>query len=119
MIGIDSQIGEQKRLTAWLVTASVWLDCHEHRVNLSEGFRVITFENPTLFSRAVFVENTKINRLFSFRPAPAPGLECTGSLYLALTIQVVGVEDQRLPFRVKHSAIRLLSLTASRNIINF
>jgi hypothetical protein len=64
MIGIDSQIGEQKRLATWLVTPSVWLDSHEYRVNLSEGFRVITFENPALFSGAVLVENTKINRLF-------------------------------------------------------
>ena len=42
MIGVDFQIGEQKRLTAGLVAAAIGLDSHEYRIDLGQCFRVIT-----------------------------------------------------------------------------
>jgi hypothetical protein len=42
MVGVDFQIGEQKRFTAGLMTAAIRLDSYEYRVDLRQCFRVIT-----------------------------------------------------------------------------
>ena len=42
MVGVDFQIGEQKRFTAWFMTAAVGLDSYEYRIDLRQCFRVIT-----------------------------------------------------------------------------
>ena len=41
MVGVDFQIGKQKRFTAGLLTAAIGLDSYEYRVDLRQCFRVV------------------------------------------------------------------------------
>jgi hypothetical protein len=43
MVGVDFQRGEQEGLTTGFVTASLWLDSHEYRIDLRQGLWIITF----------------------------------------------------------------------------
>src|SRR5581483_11044063 len=57
--------------------------------------------------------------LRSIRPALTPSLKCSCVLHLSLLVEVVGVKDEGLPFRVEHAAIRLLSFTGTGYIVDF
>jgi len=43
VVGVNLQIGEQKRFAARFMTAAVGLNRHEYRIDLRQCFRVITF----------------------------------------------------------------------------
>ena len=97
MVGVDFQIGEQKRFTAGLMTAAIGLDRYKYRVDLRECFGVITLQNPALLCAIVLVENAQVDGLLAIRTPPAPRLESTGTFQFGLLIQIVGIEISDLP----------------------
>src|ERR1019366_6733049 len=108
MIWVDSQVSKEQGFAAWLATSAVRLDRNEHGINLCQEFRVVQFQDPPLLCGIVLEEDTKGECLLPVRSAPAPYLKRAGILHVWLLIQVVGVEDERLPLRVKHAPVRLL-----------
>ena len=68
MVGVDFQIGKQKRLIAGLVTAAIGLDSYEYRVDLRQCFRVITLKNPALLRAIVLIQNAQVDGLLTVRP---------------------------------------------------
>jgi hypothetical protein len=50
MIGINVQVGKQRRSFAgWFVASTVWLDSDEYGVNLCERFGVVEPQHPVRF----------------------------------------------------------------------
>jgi len=43
MVGVDLQIGEQKRFAAGFMTAAIGFDSHKYRVDLGQCFGIVTF----------------------------------------------------------------------------
>src|SRR5882762_3479995 len=118
MIGIKTQVGEQERLGAGLVASAVGFHGHEDRIDLLERLRVIEPQHPTLRGGTVGVEDTQVERLLAIGASPAPGLEATRALCASLLIEVVGVKDERLPFRIKHAAVGLLGFSRALHVID-
>src|SRR5689334_21697362 len=48
VIRVHLEIGKQQRFPAWLAALAVWLQSHEHRINLAEAVGIIEFQDPTL-----------------------------------------------------------------------
>jgi len=44
MVGVDFKRGEQESLTTRFVTAALGFDSHEYRIDLRQGFWIITFK---------------------------------------------------------------------------
>src|SRR5215471_13932145 len=118
MIGIHSEISEEKRFATRLLTSTTRLDCNKDRVDLCQGIGIVGLQDPALLGSVVFIKDAEIQSLLPVRPTPAPGLKYWGDLR-PLLIQVVGVKDERLPFRVKHPAVRLSRGTMVVNIVHF
>ena len=79
MIGINSEVGEKKRLTTWLVTSSVRFHRHKNGINLGKGLGIIALQDPAFLGGIILVEYAEVDRLFSIWPAPTPGLKCPGT----------------------------------------
>ena len=79
MVGIDSEVGEKKRLAARLIASAVRFDSDENSVNLCEGFRIFRLQNPALFGSVVFVKNAEVDRLLKVWAATTPRLKCLAS----------------------------------------
>jgi hypothetical protein len=94
MVGVDFQIGEQKRFAAGLMTAAIGLYRYKYGVDLCQCFRVITLQNPALFRGVVLVENTQVDSLLPVWTSPAPRLESAGTFQFGLLIQIVRIENQ-------------------------
>src|SRR5580693_10586926 len=119
MVGVDFQIGKQKRLTAGLATAAIRLDSYEYRVDLGQCFRVITLKNPALLRAIVLIENAEVDGLLTVRAPPAPRLERAGTFQFGLLIQIVGIENQRLVSGIKDTTVRLPGFAGPGDVIDF
>ena len=106
MVGVDLKRGEQKSLVARFLTATLGLDSHEYRIDLSQRFRVVTLQNPTFSGRVVLIENTQVDRLLAVGTTSAPSLKCACPLKFGLVIKVVGVENQGFPASVENPSVR-------------
>jgi len=101
------------------VTAALGLDSYEYRIDLRQGFWIITFQDPAFSCGVVFVENAQIDGSLAVRATPAPRLERARSLDFGLLIEIVRVENQRLAPGIKDSTVGLLRLTCAGHIIDF
>ncbi len=101
VIRVNLQISKQQRLAARFVASTVGLYGHKHGVDLFERLGIVELQNPSLFRCVVFKKNPKIQSLLHVRATPAPRLERSCIPYAGLLVQIVGVEDQGLSFRVR------------------
>jgi hypothetical protein len=58
MVGVDSKVGEEKRLAARPLTATIWFHCDEYSVDLVECFCVFRPNYPALIGDAVLKKNS-------------------------------------------------------------
>src|SRR5262245_17534298 len=105
MVWINSEIGEKKRLAAWLWTSSIGLNRHKHRIDLGESLRIVALQYPPFPGGAVLEENSQIKSSFGLGASPAPGLKCVRILESGLVIEIIGIKDERFAVGVKHSTI--------------
>jgi len=92
------------------VASAVWLDRYKDGIDLFQLLQIIEFHYPPFLGRAVFVEDAKIGSLLSVQNAAAPRLERAGALIPGLLVEIIRVENQRLPLRIENPAIRFLRL---------
>src|SRR5208282_4081995 len=118
MIRVNFQVGKQERLSAGLLASAIRLNRHEDGIDLYQLCRIIEFHHPSLFGGAVLVEDAKAGSLLFVETAAAPRLKGAGGSVLRLLIEIIGVENQGLPFRVEDPAIRFLRLPVTRHVID-
>ena len=94
MIGVHFEVGEKKRLTTGLVAATVGFDSHENRVDLRQGFGVVTLQDPAFSGGIVLIKDAQVNGLLAVRSSSTPCLKGTGSLEFGLPVQIVGVKNE-------------------------
>jgi len=80
MIGINSEVGEKKRLATWLVTASIRFYRHKYGINLRKRPRIIALQDPAFLGRTILVEYAEVDRLSSIGSSSTPRLKCAGVL---------------------------------------
>ena len=119
MVWIDMQVGKQQRLLARFLASAIWFNRDKNSINLSQRFRICEPQNPSLLRRVVHIEDAKIERLLPVRSTSAPGLESASILDTSLLVQIVGVKDQRFPFRVEHAAVGFPRLSGTLDVIHF
>src|SRR5208282_11194 len=112
------QVGKEKRLAAWFVTSAIRLNRYEDGVDLFQFFRIIELHDPALLGGAILVEDAEAGSLLFVETAAAPRLKGAGGFVLRLLIEIIGVENQGLPFRVEDPAIRFLRLPVTRHVID-
>src|SRR5260370_36291607 len=103
MVGPYAKVGEQQLLPARMVAPAVRLNRYENRVDVFQRLWVFGFQHPPFFTGLVFVEDAEIQSLLLVPASSAPRLERTRVAKPQLRVQIVGVEDQRLPFRVENA----------------
>src|ERR1700681_5004044 len=106
MIWINLEICKQEGLTARHVAPAFRLHGYEHGVNLFERLGIIKLEHPAFLRCIVLKKNAKVQGLFFVRPASPPRLERAGVSDSHLLIQIIRVENQRLPLGVEYAAVR-------------
>ena len=79
MVGIHSEVREQKRFAARLFASAARFDCHKNGVDLRQGLGVVELQNPTLLGSIVFVEDAQIQSLLE-----------VGKPELAMKVMLVG-----------------------------
>src|SRR6266849_3466605 len=92
---------------------------HEHGIDLSQHLRIIQFQYPAFLGSVVLIENAETERLGPVRSTAAPYLKSAGILDLRLLVEVIGIKDERLPFRVENAAIGFLGLTGAGDDVDF
>ena len=97
MVGVDSEVGEKKRLAARLMASAIGFDSDEYRIDLCEGFRIFRLQNPALFGGIVFIENAQIDGLLAVWASPPHAWKYLPVLSSDLLVQIVGVKDQDFP----------------------
>src|SRR5262249_2875676 len=117
MVGGHSEIGEKKGLAARLTASAARFNGDEYGVNLCEGFGIFRLQDPTLFSRVVFIENAETDGLLEVRAATTPSLKRLVS-FAVLLIKVICIKDQRLFFRVEQATVRFAGGTLFIGVIH-
>ena len=92
------------------MASPVWLDRYEYRIDRCEGFGIVKLEDPPFLARVVFVEDSQTERLLLIRATPPPRLERTGIFQTCFLVEVIGIENERLPFGVENAAVCLVRL---------
>src|ERR1700756_973385 len=119
MVGVDFQRGEQESPVTRLVTAALRLNGYKYRIDLRQGFWIITFQDPAFSGGVVFVEDTQVDGSLAVGTTPPPSLERARSFDFGLLIEIVRIKDQRLAARIEDSAIRLLGFTRASHVVDF
>src|SRR5258708_6451024 len=104
----DAEVGEQQWLAAWVLASAVRFNRHKNGINVFERLGILGFQNPTLLTDVVFVEDSETPSLLLVRPFPPPGLERTRVLNTGLCVQIESIEDEPFSFCVKDAAVRLV-----------
>src|SRR5712691_1714092 len=101
------------------MATAMWFHGYEHGIDLGQHLGIIQLQYPAFLGRIVLVENAQAECLATVRSATAPCLKGTSVLDPRFLVQIVGVKDERLPFRVEHATERLLSFSSSGNVVDF
>jgi hypothetical protein len=97
---------------------TVWLCSHKYCVNRGKGFGIVKLQNTSLLAGVVLVENPQTEGLLFVDTATSPRLERAGGLQIRFLIQVICVENERLPFRIENTAVGFVCLSGYRDIVN-
>src|ERR1700736_1274477 len=108
MVWIDFEVRKQQGLPAWSTAPAVRFHRYEDGIDLFQRLRIIKFECPAFLGCVVLVKDTEVQRLLSVGAASAPRLERAGVFHSRLLIQIISVEDERLPFRIENAPVGLL-----------
>ena len=112
------QIGEQEGFGRWPLAPVFWLYGDEDCVDFAQHLGIVELEHPAPVGLVVYIKNTEADRRGLRCPAASPGLERLGLAEAGLALEIKGIEDQRLPFRVENAAKRLLGLALGINVKN-
>lgn len=115
VVGSDLEVCEQKRLAGWLSASSLGLSCYKDLIQVRECLGVIEPQYPSLV-RVVLVEQAKTHVLLVVTAAPR--LESDRLFQTGLLIEIIAVKHQRLVFRIKDPAKRLVCFSILRDIVN-
>src|ERR1700733_12656240 len=63
MIRSHFEVGKEKRFPGGPLTAAVWLDSHEHGIDLVESLFVVELQDPAFLRSIVLVEHPKFEGL--------------------------------------------------------
>src|SRR5207248_500540 len=91
---------------------------HVHVVNPRQGFVVVHLEDPAVLRRIIHIEGPQAPRTFLALAFLSPGLEYRSALQTLLQIQVEGIENQRLPFRIENPSKRPLQFALPANVVH-
>src|SRR6266568_607613 len=98
------------------VAMRIWLDSHEDGVDFCELLGIVAAKCPAAVRFIVHEENAEIHGLVLGRLTLAPDLECAGVLEARLAVQIKGVKNERFPFRVENTPVRLAGPAVARHV---
>src|SRR5438093_11229793 len=115
MIRFSPKRSVKKGFAGWLVAAAVRLDGDEDRIELSHLLRVVKAKDPAAIPLAVLIEDAEVDRRALRRFVSPPGLK-RGVLDTGLTIEIEGVEHERLALGIEDTTVGFARPAVARNV---
>src|SRR5438105_7227843 len=87
-------------------------------LSLHDALPIFYFEDPAVLRRIIHIKSPQAAGAFLTLALLSPGLKNRPPLQLFLQIQIEGIKNKRLPFRIENSPKRALEFALTAYVIN-